>query len=168
MQLQTKRISYCAMFTALAMIFSYVESMIPINFGVPGMKLGLANMVTIIGLYVFKPVETLVVVIMRILLTGFMFGNGMSIIYSLAGGILSFVIMLFAKKLKGFSMIGVSILGGIFHNVGQILVAAIVVQSFKIAYYLPVLSISGTITGMVIGIVGQNILKILNKGKHFF
>lgn len=163
MQLQTRRISYCAMLTALAMIFSYVESLIPINFGIPGMKLGLANIVTVIGIYCLRPMEVLAIVFMRILLTGFMFGNGMSILYSLAGGILSFAIMVLVKKSKVFSMVGVSIVGGIFHNVGQIMVAAIVVQSFKIAYYLPILAISGTITGMLIGIVGKQIFERIKK-----
>lgn len=154
----SKRVSCCAMLVALAMIFGYVESMIPINFGVPGMKLGIANLVTVAGLYFLKPQEVFTVAVMRILLTGFMFGNGMSIIYSLAGGILSFAVMVLMKKSKGFSVIGISIAGGISHNVGQVMVAAYAVENLKIMYYLPVLLIAGTITGMLIGIVGSRIL----------
>lgn len=159
----SRKISYCAMLTALAMIFSYIESLIPINFGVPGMKLGLANLVTVTGLYFLNPLEVLAVVLMRILLTGFMFGTGMSIVYSLAGGILSFAVMALMQKKKGFSIIGVSITGGIFHNVGQILVAAMVVKNIKMAYYLPVLLLSGTITGLLIGIVGKKIIATLKR-----
>lgn len=168
MQSRIKKNAWCAMLTALAMIFSYVESLIPINFGVPGMKLGLANLVTVTGLYLLSPVEVLVIVIMRILLTGFLFGNGMSILYSLAGGILSLLIMYLARKIKGLSEIGVSIIGGVFHNVGQIMVAVFAVQSFKIAYYLPFLSLSGAITGMLIGIVGKKIYRNLKKGQELY
>ena len=88
------KIAYCGMLTALAMIFSYVESLIPINFGVPGIKLGLANLVVLTGLYYLRPGEVLAVSVCRILLVGFMFGSGISILYSLAGGLLSFAVML--------------------------------------------------------------------------
>lgn len=159
----SRKISYCAMLTALAMILSYVENLIPINFGIPGMKLGFANLVTVTGLYFLNPLEVLTVVVMRILLTGFMFGSGMSIVYSLAGGILSFAVMALMKKSKGFSMIGVSIAGGIFHNVGQILVAAVVVKNIRMVYYLPVLLLSGTLTGLLIGIAGKKMIGILKR-----
>ena len=125
----SRKVSTGAMLVALAMIFSYVESLIPINFGVPGIKLGVANLVTVTGLYLLAPMEVLAVVILRILLTGFMFGNGMSIVYSLAGGILSFLVMLMMKRIKGFSMIGVSIAGGVSHNIGQIAVAMCVLEN---------------------------------------
>lgn len=155
----SRKVSYGAMLVALAMIFSYVESIIPINFGIPGIKLGIANLVTVTGLYFLTPCEVFIVLVMRIVLTGFMFGNGMSIIYSLAGGILSFIIMYILKKIKGFSIVGVSIAGGVSHNAGQIMVAALVVQNIKIVYYLPVLLIAGTITGLLIGIISMRITK---------
>lgn len=158
-----KKVSYCAMLTALAMIFSYVEALVPISFGVPGMKLGVANIVTVIGLYFLRPKEVLVILVMRILLTGFMFGNGMSIMYSLAGGILSFFVMLLLKKCRDFSMVGVSMIGGIFHNVGQIIMAVVVAENAAIFYYLPILAISGVITGFVIGIVGHKIYGVIKK-----
>ncbi|NCB91226.1 MAG: Gx transporter family protein [Clostridia bacterium] len=160
---ENKEITWCAMMVALAMIFSYVESLIPINFGVPGMKLGVANLVTVTGLYFLKPPQVLIIVILRILLTGFMFGNGMSIMYSLAGGILSFFVMVLVKKIKGFSISGISIAGGISHNVGQLFVAACVVQNMKLVYYLPPLLIAGTATGMLIGILSKRILTVINK-----
>lgn len=151
------------MLTALAMIFSYVESLIPISFGVPGIKLGLANLVVLSALYFMSPGEVLAVSAARILLLGFLFGNGMSILYSLAGGLLSFAVMLTLMKNRGFSEIGVSVAGGVSHNIGQILVAALVLHSLKLFYYLPVLILSGLVTGILIGILGGRIRKILAK-----
>ncbi|MBQ6469218.1 MAG: Gx transporter family protein [Lachnospiraceae bacterium] len=158
-----KKTAYCGMLTALAMIFSYVESLIPISFGVPGIKLGLANLVVLSALYFMSPGEVLAVSAARILLLGFLFGNGMSILYSLAGGLLSFAVMLTLMKNRGFSEIGVSVAGGVSHNIGQILVAALVLHSLKLFYYLPVLILSGLVTGILIGILGGRIRKILAK-----
>ena len=137
----SRRVSSGAMLVALAMIFSYVESLIPINLGVPGIKLGVANLVTVTGLYILAPMEVLLVVILRVLLVGFMFGNGMSILYSLAGGILSFLVMLLLKRIKGFSM-----------------------ENTKLIYYLPVLMIAGTVTGILIGVVSRKILPAVSQG----
>lgn len=127
------------------------------------MKLGIANLVTVTGLCFLEVPEVLLVVVMRILLTGFLFGNGMSIIYSLAGGILSLLVMAVIRKVKGFSIIGVSIAGGITHNIGQILVAAVAVENIKLVYYLPVLLIAGTVTGFLIGIVSKKMLPVIKK-----
>ena len=95
--------------------------------------------------------------ILRVLLVGFMFGNGMSILYSLAGGILSFLVMLLLKRIKGFSMIGISIAGGVSHNIGQIAVAMCVLENTKLIYYLPV-------TGILIGVVSRKILPAVSQG----
>ena len=157
------KLTKMAMLVALAMIFSYVESLIPINFGIPGMKLGVANLVTVTGLYFLELPEVFLVVIMRILLTGFLFGNGMSIIYSLAGGILSLLMMAIIKRINEFSMIGVSIMGGVSHNIGQIIVASIVVENLKLVYYLPALLIAGAVTGFVMGILSKKILPTIQK-----
>lgn len=158
---RNKKIANMAMLVVLAMIFSYVESLIPINFGVPGMKLGIANLVTVTGIYFLALPEILLVVVMRVLLIGFMFGNGMSIIYSLAGGILSVLVMTLLKKAKGFSEVGVSIAGGIAHNIGQLIVEAIVVENMKLVYYLPALLIAGTITGCLIGMLSKKMLPVV-------
>ncbi len=151
-----------AMLVALAMIFSYVESLIPINFGIPGMKLGVANLVTVTGCISWSS-GSILVVVMRILLTGFLFGNGMSVIYSLAGGILSFLVMALMKRLKGFSIAGVSIAGGVSHNIGQIIVASVVVENLKLIYYLPALLIAGTVTGFVMGMISKKLLPIVKR-----
>ena len=157
---QTKKIANMAMLVAVAMIFSYVESLIPINFGVPGMKLGIANLVTVTGLYFLAVPEMMAVVAMRVLLTGFLFGNGMSIMYSLAGGLLSVLVM---KKLKGFSIIGISMAGGIAHNIGQLAVATLVVESLKLVYYLPALLAAGAVTGFLIGLVSGKLLPVVKR-----
>ena len=156
-----KKIAFCGMLTALAMIFSYVEALVPISIGIPGIKLGLANLVVLTALYYMRPHEVLLVSAARILLMGVLFGNGMSVIYSLAGGLLSFLVMLILIKAGGFSMIGVSIAGAVSHNTGQILAAAFVLQSFSVFYYLPVLIIAGIITGFLIGILSKRISDIL-------
>ena len=160
---RNKKLANMAMLVALAMIFSYVESLIPINFGVPGMKLGVANLVTVTGLYFLKTPEVLAVSVLRVLLTGFIFGNGMSIIYSLAGAVVSLLAMALVKKMDGISIVGGSITGGVFHNIGQILVAMSVVENLKLIYYLPVLLVAGTVTGFVIGIVAGKILPVVKK-----
>ena len=136
----SRKIALCAMLMALAMIFSYVEVLIPINLGVPGIKLGIANLVVVVGLFFLPAGEVLM---------GYLFGNGMSILYSLAGGLLSFLVMLLLKHIKGFSITGVSIAGGVTHNVAQICVAALVVQNRKLFYYLPALLVAGVITGIL-------------------
>ena len=160
---KNRKLANMAMLVALAMIFSYVESLMPINFGIPGMKLGVANLVTVTGLYFLELPEVFLVVVMRILLIGFLFGNGMSIIYSLAGGILSFLVMALMKRLKGFSVAGVSIAGGVSHNIGQIIVASIVVENLKLVYYLPALLIAGTVTGFVMGMISKKLLPIVKR-----
>lgn len=156
---RTEKLAACAVFVALAMILSYVESLVPYFFAVPGMKLGLTNLVVVYTLYLFGNKEAFIINIVRIILVGFMFGHAFSIIYSMAGGILSFVVMYFLKKTNGFSVMGVSMAGGVFHNVGQILVAALVLKSFSISWYLPSLMISGLITGFLIGIISNETMK---------
>jgi heptaprenyl diphosphate synthase len=146
-------------FTAMAMVLSYVEAILPINFGIPGMKLGLANLITVIILYKVDFKCALTVSVLRIVLSGFLFGNLFSIVYSLSGGLLSLFAMTLAKKIKLFSVCGVSILGGVMHNVGQLIVAVIILESFNLTYYLPMLLVSGLITGMLIGVISGELIK---------
>lgn len=153
--------AYFGVFTALALIFSYVEMLIPIQFGIPGIKLGLANLLIVIMLYKSGAKDALLLSIVRIVLSGFIFGNMFSIIYSLAGGILSLAIMAFLKSRGSFSVIGVSIAGGVFHNAGQLAVAMAVVETYRVGYYLPVLLIAGMLTGMLIGVISNEVLKRL-------
>lgn len=155
------RVAYFGVFTALALIFSYVETLIPFNFGIPGVKLGLANLIIVIALYKMKLSDVYLLSVVRVLLNGFIFGNYFSIIYSLAGGLLSLSVMAVLKKSKGFSILGISMAGGVMHNVGQLIIAMIIVETFSVAYYVPVLLVSGLITGFVIGVASGEMLKRL-------
>lgn len=157
------KVAYFGVFTALALIFSYVESLIPIHMGIPGVKLGLANLIIVIALYKMSIKEACILSIVRIVLAGFMFGNLFAILYSLAGGVVSLTIMSILKKTDKFSVFGVSMAGGVFHNVGQLIMAMIVLESVSIGYYFPVLIISGLVTGFVIGVISNEMLKRLKK-----
>lgn len=158
-----KRAAYCAMLTALAMIFGYVEALIPFGFGVPGIKLGIANIVIVLALYILPAYQALLIQLGRIVLVSFLFGNMSMMIYSLAGGILSFGMMFMMKKIKGFSITGVSIAGGVSHNIGQLAVAVLAVQNLKLAFYLPVLLMAGLVTGGLIGMLAYRIKPVLEK-----
>lgn len=155
------RVAYFGVFTALALIFSYVESLIPIQLGIPGVKLGLANLIIVIALYKMRLSEVFLLSIVRILLSGFLFGNYFSILYSLAGGLLSLAVMALLKKTGDFSVMGISMAGGVFHNVGQLVVAMMVVETFSVGYYLPVLLVAGLMTGFLIGVAAGEMLKRL-------
>ncbi len=145
-------------FLALALICSYVESLIPISFGIPGVKLGLTNIVVVLMLYCIGAKEALAVSVCRIVLAGFLFGNLFSILYSLAGGLLSFLIMWAVKRTGKLGILPVSVCGGIFHNIGQLAVAALVVENYNVFYYLPVLLLAGAATGLAIGVVAQELI----------
>ena len=159
----SKRVAKCGLLIALAMVFSYVEVLIPFNFGIPGIKLGLANLIVVVGFYSMKTTDVIAVSLVRIFLSGLLFGNLMSILYSLSGGILSIIVMLLLKRLHKFSIVGVSIAGGVFHNIGQIIVAMLILENFAVAVYLPPLLIAGTITGMLIGILAMRMIPVLKK-----
>lgn len=145
--------------TALALILSWVESILPVPFPVPGMKLGLTNLVTVILLYSMGAVPALLVTTVRIVLSGFLFGNPVSIIYSLGGGLLSFAVMAMLKRTERFRILTVSLEGGVFHAVGQLLVASVFVSNGALLLYLPVLSASGALTGALIGLVAEAVLQ---------
>lgn len=155
------RAAYFGVFTALALIFSYVETLVPIHLGIPGIKLGLANLLIVILLYKRNAKEALLLSVVRIVLSGFMFANLFSILYSLVGGILSLAVMVFLKNRGSFSVVGVSIAGGIAHNMGQLAVAMLVVETYRVGYYFPVLLIAGMLTGMLIGVTAGEVLKRL-------
>lgn len=159
MQSRTKKTAVLGLFTALSLIFSYIESILPVPLVVPGAKLGLPNTLILLLIYAYGWREALVVNFVRILLSGFMFGNMFSIVYSLAGAAFSFIFMTLAKKAKIFPMKSVSILGGVFHNVGQMIVAVFLVSGMSVMTYLPVLLVAGVITGLCNGILAEIIYK---------
>ena len=147
-------VAFYGLLTALAMVLSFVETLIPIPIPIPGVKLGLANLVTVVGLYLIGIPGTIAVTLVRIVLVGFSFGNPYSMIYGLSGSFLSLFVMAILKKTGKFSQISISVLGGIAHNIGQITFAAVIVQTSGVFYYLPFLIAAGCIAGTLIGIVG--------------
>ncbi len=163
---KAKDVAFYGVFVALAFVFSYVEALFPVSIGIPGIKLGLANIVVLTALYAMGWKEAFAISCVRIVLAGFTFGSLASMLYSLAGGLLSWAVMVICKKIKTFSMVGVSVAGGIFHNVGQIMMAMLVLRTESLGYYLPVLLIAGTVTGLLIGILGGALLKIQLKLKN--
>ncbi len=191
-----RRTAELGLMLALALILSYVESLIPFSFGIPGIKLGLPNLIVLLLLYE-KPEtdrvsgghgdtvrvagvdeksgtmlvkfltkgerEALLVNGLRIVLSGFLFSNLYAILYALAGAAFSFTAMIFGRRMKCFSMVGVSVLGGVFHNIGQLLVAMAVVETTAVAYYAPFLLVAGTVTGALLGVVGRELLPYLHR-----
>ena len=162
-----RKIAYLGIFSAVAVIIGYVEYLIPINFGVPGMKLGLANIVVVFALYYMKPGDAILINLVRIVINGLLFGSLFSIIFSVCGAALSFLVMWPLSRSDKFSPVGVSMAGGVAHNIGQIIVACFVVGASQIAYYVPVLIIAGLITGFIMGLVALLIIKNIKRIKFF-
>lgn len=160
----TKKIAVLGLCTAVALILAYVESMLPPLFtAVPGIKIGLPNIIIVFVLYRFGLKEAAVVSLIRMLAVSFMFGNMMALVYSLAGAFLSMLVMVLLKRLNFLSVIGVSVAGGVFHNVGQILAAMVFLGTAELGYYLIVLAITGTVSGIFVGLCGGIIVKRIPK-----
>ncbi|MGN0151573.1 MAG: Gx transporter family protein [Wujia sp.] len=164
-QTNNRLTALCGVLIALAMILSYLENLVPIHFAVPGIKLGLANVVTIIALQKLGVRPALVISVGRIVLSGILFGNLAVIIYSLAGALLSILVMCLVRRFKVFSITGVSVCGAVAHNFGQLMVAACVMENAKIMYYMAVLAVSGTIAGVIIGIFAGIIMHNIHFSK---
>jgi len=158
-----RKMCYLALFCAIAIILSYIETLIPFQFGIPGAKIGLANITTIIILFCFGFKEAFIVMLLRVFIVGATFTNLYMMLYSLAGGIISLAMMTLFYKTHLFSNYIVSIIGGIFHNVGQLLVAMFFFNTTTFLYYLPYLLLIGSLSGAVIGIVAQIIYTKIGK-----
>ena len=152
-----RRVALTGMMAALALIFSYVEVLFPFNAGIPGVKLGLANLVPLIILYRMDARYAFAANLIRVILAGLLFSGLFAALYSLAGSLASFLVMYLLKKTRLFSVIGVSTAGGVFHNLGQLTVAMLAVSGPQLIHYMPVLIISGMIAGIIVGI-GASIL----------
>lgn len=163
------RLVVLSLYVAMALILSYVESLIPLPLPIPGAKIGLPNIITLVSLLTLGWPLTLLVVVARVLLAGFLFGGGFSIVYSLAGGLLSLLVMslllyFFKEKI---SLVLVSIFGAITHNLGQVVVAAIVVQTTSLLLYFLFLMLLAIPTGIFIGISARELMRLLNKTTIF-
>lgn len=162
----TAQVAFLGVYLAVSLILSYIETLIPVVIGIPGIKLGLANLCVLLILYTFGIPEAILINICRIIISGFLFGNMSMIMYSLAGALLSFLVMLIFKKNKLFSIAGVSLLGGVMHNIGQCIVASFAVSDIRVAFYLPILIISGAVTGYIIGMVCNLIIPNIDRIFH--
>lgn len=158
---KSETIAMFGILLALAMLMSYLETLIPISIGIPGVKPGFANLVTVVCLYHMGVKKTVLLSLMRVILVGFTFGNMAALLYSFAGAMSSLICMIAAKRSKCFGAIGVSILGGVFHNLGQLFIAAFVVENAAVFWYFPLLIISGTTTGALVGMLSGEMMKRL-------
>ena len=159
---KSKKIAVLGVLTGVTLVLSYLEAILPpIYAAVPGIKVGLPNIVIILILYKFSAREAAVISFLRVVLVALLFGNTMTFAYSLVGAVLSLLVMALMKKADFFSPVGVSILGGVFHNIGQILVAIVLLNSTLIGYYMIILTITGTLAGVFVGLTGSILLKRL-------
>ncbi len=160
----TKKLTFLGLMASLALILSYVEALLPpIYAAVPGIKMGLPNIIIIFILYRFSVKEAAAVSGIRLLAVALLFGNVMTLSYSVAGALLSIVVMALLKKTNKFSMVGVSIAGGVSHNLGQIIVAMLLLSTKEIGYYMIVLAVSGTVAGVFIGLLSTTMLKYVKR-----
>ena len=148
-----------AMTVALALVLSYVESLVPPFVAIPGVKVGLANIAVVFALYKLGSKAAAAISLVRVLAVSLLFGSGVSLLYSAAGALLSLAGMLLLKRVPAFSLTGVSVLGGVLHNVGQIAVACAMLETNALVYYLPFLLLSGTIAGVAVGLIAAILLK---------
>lgn len=164
MSIKPKFIAFAGVSIALAMVLAYIEVIIPPLFpAIPGIKMGLPNIVIVFLLYRRGPTFAAIVSLLRILLVSMLFGNAMALMYSLAGGILSLLVMILLCKLNFLSAVGVSVAGGVTHNVGQILMAMLLLNTSELGYYLVILTVTGTISGILIGLCGAALIKRVPK-----
>lgn len=161
--MHTRKVTELGLLLAFSLVLSYIETLLPVFVAVPGVKIGLANVVTLLLLYREKKAVVFFFMVLRVFLTGFLFSGISGIIYGLAGGMFSMFVMCICQKCKCFSVFGVSIAGGIFHNAGQILVAALMMENVRIFYYFIVLLFTGAVSGLLVGYLSYLIFRQMNK-----
>ena len=157
----TKRVAILGVISAFAAILSYIEAILSFGFFIPGVKLGLANIAVVIVLYIYGYKDAFFVNIIRIFVVGLLFTNMFSIMFSIAGATISYIVMILLKKLNIFSPIGVSVAGGVAHNVGQLVIAMFIIESYSVINYVPILMIAGIICGLIVGIISLMVIKYL-------
>lgn len=159
--MSTRRLTMNALLLSIALVLGFVESLLPVVPGVPGIKLGLSNVVLLFALYTFGPANAFILMIMKVLLSGLLFGGVSAMMYGLAGGILSMLGMSLLRKAPGVGMVGVSITGAVLHNAGQVGLAMLILQTDMLLYYLAILCLVGIGTGMLTGIAASLAMKHL-------
>ena len=158
--MKSARITYIAILSALAVVFGYIESLFPLPVAIPGIKLGISNIIILFALIKMNKCDAFFILIIKVLVCSLLFSGMNSFFYSFSGGIMSFFAMILALKF-GLSIIGTSMAGGVFHNLGQILIASVMLGSFSAFYYLPVLLLSGLIVGGIIGVLCKIVISRL-------
>lgn len=161
--MKTKQITQLGLLLSVSLVLGYLESLLPVMVAVPGVKLGLANIVTMLVLYHMGGKQAFFIMLFRVVIAGFLYSGIAGIVYGLVGGVCCIVVMAFLKRISVFSVLGVSMTGAVFHNVGQILVAVIVMENTGVIYYLPVLCISGILSGLIVGYLSHLLTKWYNQ-----
>ena len=166
MTAQSKRVALCGLLLALMLVLGYVESLLPAVSGVPGIKLGLSNGVLIFAVYMLNVPTAFVLMGLKVALSGLLFGGVSAMIYAAAGGVLSLTVMCLLSRVRGLHPVVVSMAGGVFHNVGQLGMAMLILQTPSLAYYLAVLMLSGLVTGAVTGVAASSVMKHVKSIRH--
>ena len=164
-QIQARRVAVCGMLLALMLVLGFVESQLPVAAGIPGVKLGLSNGVLIFAVYMLNVPAAYLLMVLKVLLSGALFGNPSAMMYAFAGGFLSLTVMVLLSRVKGVSPVVVSVVGGLCHNVGQVMLAMIILNTPKLVYYMAVLMVVGMVTGLATGLAANGIIKRFRKEK---
>ena len=157
---KARQVALMGILTAVMLVLGYVESLIPIGSAVPGIKLGLSNTVLVYGLYLFSPWTTFALMLLKVVVSGLLFGGVNAMLYSAAGGILSMLGMIFLRKVPGVGIVGVSVVGAVLHNIGQVLLAMWILQTDKLLYYMALLMLVAVVTGGLTGIAAERVAHI--------
>lgn len=165
---KSKRLAVRGVLIALAMILSYVESLIPMDFLIPGAKLGLANIVTVFAVLFLGLKDALIIGVLRVILTTILFGNVVMMVYSLSGAVVSILMMNLCLRMKQFGIVGISIIGAVSHNAAQCAAAAVLIQNKNILGYIPLLLVFGVISGLLTGIVSSEVIKRLKNAQYLY
>ena len=155
--MKTKQIAVFGLFVAVSMVLSFAETLVPSP--APGIKLGLANIVVMFALFTMGPIEAVVLSLLRVFLVSLTFGNAFSLLYSLSGAVLSLAGMLLLRKTGKFSPVGISVAGGVLHNIGQVAAAVVIAETPGLVFYLPLLLVSGVAAGVVVGVIAAVLVK---------
>ena len=164
-QKQTRRIAVCGMLLALMLVLGFVESQLPVAAGIPGIKLGLSNGVLIFAVYMLNVPAAYLLMGLKVLLSGMLFGSPSAMMYAFAGGLLSLTVMCLLSRMKGLSPVIVSMVGGLSHNVGQVALAMVILGTPKLVYYMAILMVVGMITGLATGLAANGIIRRFQKEK---
>lgn len=164
-QKQARRVAICGMLLALMLVLGFVESQLPVAAGIPGIKLGLSNGVLIFAVYMLNIPTAYLLMGLKVLLSGMLFGSPSAMMYAFAGGLLSLTVMALLSRMKGLSPVVISMIGGLSHNVGQVALAMVILNTPKLVYYMAILMVVGMITGLATGLAASGIIRRFQKEK---